>query len=95
MFLENICNTLRSTLNLNQRENTKAAKKWFLEISNRSKCSFIQVEIKISIPQLLESYLTKHETELNIDNEKIKIIKYCQKLFLIHQNSIWTKKKKY
>ena len=52
MIVENIYNTLWSTLNLNQWKNTKPAIKLFQEIPNKN--SLIQVDIKKNCPSITE-----------------------------------------
>ena len=54
LIIEKINKNLISELHFNQRKNTDSVLKWFIDISNKKDCSFIQLDIKEFYPSINE-----------------------------------------
>ena len=59
LIIEKINKKLISELHFNQWKNTNSVLKWFIDISNKKDCSFIQLDIKEFYPSINEDILTK------------------------------------
>ena len=59
LMIEKINKKLISELHFNQWKNTNSVLKWFIDISNKKDCSFIQLDIKEFYPSINEDILTK------------------------------------
>ena len=57
LIIEKISGKLISELHFNQWKNTDSILKWFIRISNKNDCSFIQLDIKEFYPSINEDNL--------------------------------------
>ena len=80
----------------NQCHNTDSVLKWFINITGKSSCSFIQFDIKEFYHSITENIL--HQTlkfvkrHSNIKNNDLRIINHCRKSLLFSDNKTWKKK---
>ena len=86
IILEKIHKKLLKELDFNQWKNTDDVTRWFRNISNKSECKFIQLDIKEFYPSITEKTLnnaiTFAENYISISKEDIRIIKRCRKSLL-------------
>ena len=96
LIIEKINKKLISELHFNQWKNTNSVLKWFIDISNKKNCSFIQLDIKEFYPSINEGILTNaiQFAELNttIDDKDLSLIMHCRKSLLFFGNETWKKK---
>ena len=96
IVLEKINKKLLKELDFNQWKNTDDVTRWFRNISNKSECKFIQLDIKEFYPSFTEKTLnnaiTFAENYISISKEDIRIIKHCRKSLLFYENEAWKKK---
>ena len=59
-ILEEVNNTIKTTLNLNQWKNTNEVIDWFINIENKHQYTFIQLDIKDFYPSITEKILKNH-----------------------------------
>ena len=94
--LEKINKKLLKELDFNQWKNTDDVIRWFRNIPNKSKCKFIQLDIKRFYPsiteKLLNNAITFAENYIPISKEDIRIIKHCRKSLLFYRKEAWKKK---
>ena len=94
--LEKINKKLLKELHFNQWKNTDDVTRWFRNISNKSECKFIQLDIKEFYPSITEKTLnntiTFAENYISISKEDIRIIKHCRKSLLFYENEAWKNK---
>ena len=89
------CDTFEK-LQFNQWCNTNVVLKWFNNITDKSKHTFFQFEIKELYPSVTENI--PHQTlrfakqHTNIDKNDLPIINDCRKLLLFIDNKTWKDK---
>ena len=70
--------------------------KWFIDISNKNDCSFIQLDIKEFYPSINEDILTNAiqfaKLHTTIDDKDLRLIMHCRKSLLFFGNETWKKK---
>ena len=70
--------------------------KWFIDISNKKDCSFIQLDIKEFYQSIKEDILTNAiqfaKLHTNIDDKDLRLIMYCRRSLLFFGNETWKKK---
>ena len=92
--VQEICNSLRLALNINQWKSTKDCIKWFEEKDDG--CSFIKYDYKDFYPSITERTsdraLDLAKEYMVIPLDKVEIIKHCRKTLLYYEDSIWIKK---
>ena len=70
--------------------------KWFIDISNKNDCSFIQLDIKEFYPSINEDILTNAiqfaKLHTTIDDKDLRLITHCRKSLLFFGNETWKKK---
>ena len=95
-ILQEIGESLRNALNVEQWRNTAECIKWFNEFENHKKYSCIKYDIKDFYPSINEKTLNKAlklaKEYVGINDENIAIIKHCRKTVLFHDNELWVKK---
>ena len=74
-ILDEVNNTIKTTLNLNQLKNTSKDIDWFINIDNKHQCTFIQLDIKEFEKQYID-----------ITKRNIQSIKHCRKSLLFLNN---------
>ena len=96
IIVQEICDSLRLALNINQWRSTKDCIKRFEEYEKNDRCSFIKYDIREFYPSITERTLDR---ALNLAKEymvipldKVEIIKHCCKTLLYYEDSIWIKK---
>ena len=81
---------------LNQWCNTDAVLKWFKNTTDKSKCSFIQFDIKEFYPSITENILQQTfkfaKQHTNIDKNDLHIINHYRKSLHFSDNKNWNKK---
>ena len=81
---------------MNQWKNTDSVLKWFLDISNKKDCSFIQLEIKEFYPYINENILTNAiqfgKLHTTIRDKDLRLIMQCRKSLLFFGSETWKKK---
>ena len=87
---------LREKLEYNQWRNTKSAVKWYINLRQKHKLSFIQLDVdgfygSISEKLFLEA-LEWAEKYVDISDEDKKILIQSKKSFLFHKDRPWEKK---
>ena len=96
LVIEKINKKLISELHFNQWKNTDLLIKWFIDISNKKGCSFIQLDIKEFYPSINEDILTNAiqfaKLHTTIDVKDLSLIMHCRKSFLFFVNETWKKK---
>ena len=89
-------NKMISELHFNQWKNTDLLIKWFIDISNKKGCSFIQLDIKEFYPSINEDILTNAiqfaKLHTTIDVKDLRLIMHCRKSFLSFVNETCKKK---
>ena len=94
--LENINNTVRQTLQLNQWKNTNDVIEWFKKIEQKQHQSFIGFDICEFYPsiteELLDNAITFASEHVQISEETKEIMKQAKKSFLFHKESPWNKR---
>ena len=96
LIIEKINKNLISELHFNQRKNTDSVLKWFIDISNKKDCSFIQLDIKEFYPSTNEDILTNAiqfaKLHTTIDDKDLRLIMHYRKSLLFFGNETWKKK---
>ena len=96
LIIEKINKNLISELLFNQWNNTNSVLKWFIDISNKKDCSFIQLDIKEFYPSINEDILTNAiqfaKLHTIIDDKDLRLIMHCRKSLLFFGNETWKKK---
>ena len=79
-----------------QWKKTNSVLKWFIDISNKKDCSFIQLDIKEFYPSINEDILTNAiqfpKLHTTIDDKDLPLIIHCRKSLLFFSNETWKKK---
>ena len=93
---DKINSILREKLGFNQWRNTKSAVKWYINLRQKHKLSFIQLDVdgfygSISEKLFLEA-LEWAEKYVDISDEDKKILIQSKKSFLFHKDRPWEKK---
>ena len=94
--MEKINSDIIEKLQFNQWCNTDAVLKWFNSITDKSKCSFIQFDIRECYPLITKNIL--HQTlkfakqHKNIDKNDLRIINHYSKSLLFFDTKTWNKK---
>ena len=77
----------------NQCRNTDSVLKWFINITGKRSCSFIQFDIKEFYPSITENILhqtlkfaKRHKKHENMKNNDLRIINHCRKSLLFSDN---------
>ena len=96
LIIEKINKKLISELHFNQWKNTNSVLKWFIDISNKKDCSFIQLDIKEFYPSTNEDILTNAiqfaKLHTTIDDKDLRLIMHYRKSLLFFGNETWKKK---
>ena len=96
LIIEKINKKLISELHFNQWKNTNSVLKWFIDISNKKDCSFIQLDIKEFYPSTNEDILTNAiqfaKLHTTIDDKDLRLIMHCRKSLPFFGNETWKKK---
>ena len=96
IIVQEICDSLRLALNINQWRSTKDFIKWFEEYEKNDRCSFIKYDIKDFYPSITERTLDRAldlaKEYMVIRLDKVVIIKHCRKTLLYYEDSAWIKK---
>ena len=97
IIVQEICDSLRLALNVNQWRSTKDCIKWFEEYEKKDRCSFIKYDVKDFYPSITERTLDRAldlaKEYMVIALDKVEIIKDCRKTLLYYEDSIWIKKR--
>ena len=92
IIVQEICDSLRLALNINQWQSTKDCIKWFEEYKKNDRCSFIKYDIKDFYPSIIERTLDRAldlaKEYMMIPLDKVEIIKHCRKTLLYYEDSI-------
>ena len=95
-MLEKANCALIHSLQVNQWRNTDSVITWFSSIEEKTRCTFIQLDIMEFYPLITENILDMticFPQEHNILTEKdLNIIKHCRKSLLYVNNEPWKKK---
>ena len=95
-ILEEVNNTVKTTLNFNQWKNTNEVVDWFINIYNKHQCTFIQLDIKDVYPSITEEILEKSlefaKQYVDITEKNTQLIKHCRKSLLFLNDEPWKKK---
>ena len=95
-ILEEVNNTIKTTLNFNQWKNTNEVVDWVINIYNKHQCTFIQLDIKDFYPSITEEILEKSlefaKQYVDITEKNIQSIKHCRKSLLFLNDESWKKK---
>ena len=96
IIVQDICDSLRLALNINQWRSTKDCLKWFEEYDRDDRCSFIKYDIREFYPSITERAFDRAldlaKEYMVIPLDKVEIIKHCRKTLLYYEDSIWIKK---
>ena len=96
LIIEKISKNLISELHFNQWKNTNSVLKWFIDISNKKDCSFIQLDIKEFYRSINEEILTNAiqfaKLHTTIDDKDLRLIMHYRKSLLFFGNETWKKK---
>ena len=96
IIVQEICESLRRVLNINQWRSTNECIKWFEEYEKDNRCSFIKYDIKDFYPSITEKTLDRAldlaKEYMVIPLDKVGIIKHCRKTLLYYEDSVWIKK---
>jgi hypothetical protein len=96
IILDNINNTIRTKLKINQWKNTQSVIKWFNNISNKTQYSFLTFDITEFYPSITEDLLDKAiswaQTMTTIPKQHITTIKHARKSFLFNNGNPWIKR---
>ena len=96
LIIEKVNEKLISEFHFNQWKNTNSVLKWFIDISNKNDCSFIQLDIKEFYPSINEDILTNAiqfaKLHTTIDDKDLRLIMHCRKSLLFFGNETWKKK---
>ena len=96
IIVQEICESLRLALNINQWRSTNDCIKWFEEYEKDDRCSFIKYDIKDFYPSITERTLDRAldlaKEYMVISLDKVEIIKHCCKTLLYYEDSVWIKK---
>ena len=96
IIVQEICDSLRLALNINQWRSIKDCIKWFEEYEKNDRCSFIKYDIKDFYPSITERTLDRAldlaKEYMVIPLDKVEIIKHCRKTLLYYEDSVWIKK---
>ena len=97
IIIQEICNSLRLALNINQWRSTKDCIKWFEVYEKNDRCSFIKYDIKDFYPSITERTLDRAldlaKEYMVIPLDKVEIIKHCRKTLLYYEDSAWIKER--
>ena len=96
LIIEKVNQKLISELHFNQWKNTNSVLKWFIDISNKKDCSFIQLDIKEFYPSINKDTLTNAiqlaKLHTTIDDKDLRLIMHYRKSLLSFGNETWKKK---
>ena len=96
LIIEKINKKLISELHFNQWKNTNSVLKWFIDISNKKDCSFIQLDIKEFHQSINKDILTNAiqfaKLHTTIDDKDLRLIMHCRKSLLFLGKETWKKK---
>ena len=97
IIVQEIYESLRLALNINQWRSTNVCIKWFEVYENDDRCSFIKYDIKDFYPSITERTLDRAlelaKEYMVIPLDKVEIIKHCRKTLLYYEYSVWIKKR--
>ena len=95
-YIDQINNTVRSKIKVNQWRNTQAVIEWFKNIEDKKNSTFIKFDIVEYYPSILEDLLTKAinfaKSITPIENKIIHTIKHSRKSLLFNKEDVWVKK---
>ena len=94
--MDNINDTIRTKLKVNQWKNTQSVIEWFNNISNKANYSFLTFDITELYPSITEDLLDMAicwaQTMTTISKEHITTIKHARKSFLFNNGNPWVKR---
>ena len=94
--MDNINDTIRTKLKVNQWKNTQSVIEWFNNISNNANYSFLTFDITELYPSITEDLPDKAicwaQTMTTISKEHITTIKHARKFFLFNNGYPWVKR---
>ena len=85
LIIEKISKRLISELHFNQWKKTDSVLKWFIGISSKKGCSYIQPDIKEFYPQINEDILI-NAIKTTIDDKDLRLIMHWRKSLLFFGN---------
>ena len=95
-ILENINNTLRNKLKVNQWRNTSSVIEWFNNIQDKQEYSFTIFDIQEFYPSISENLLDEAilfaKQHTNIQVKDLNIIKHARKSLLFDKDCPWVKR---
>ena len=95
-YIDQINNTVRSKIKVNQWRNIQAVIEWFKNIEDKKSSTFIKFDIVEYYPSISEDLLTKAinfaKSITPIENKIIHTIKHCRKSLLFNKEEVWVKK---
>ena len=81
LIIEKISKRLILELHYNRWKNTDSVLKWFIYISSKNDCSFIQPDIKEFYPSTNDDILI-NSIKTTIDDKDLRLIIFCRKSLL-------------
>ena len=95
-ILDKINQTIIKKTNVNQWKNTPEVIKWFKNIANKKKSSFINFDVENFYPsislQLFTDAINYAKSMIDIDNQELAIIMQSRKTLLFQNGEPWVKK---
>ena len=95
-ILTRVVTLLRTKLKANSWKNTESVIKWFRNLENKKKLTFIQFDICEFYPSISETLLRKAiafaRRHVNISEQEIRIILQTKKGLLFKNKEVWIKK---
>ena len=95
-YLENINESVRNALNVNQWRNTDSVLDWFKAINDKRNCHFVKFDIVSFYPSISKTTLMNAlefaKQHHNITEDMVKAITNSRKAFLYFEGNPWVKK---
>ena len=95
-IVQEICESLRIALNINQWRSTLDCIKWFEGADINDNCAFIKYDIKDFYPSITEEVLNKAidlaKDYISLSSDSVDIIHHCRRSLLYHNGELWIKK---
>ena len=91
-ILQQISTNIRTSLNVNQWQNTSEVNKWFQNIIDTFTIFDIQEFYPSIVEKLLKDAVLFAQTHANISSKDIEVIFLCCRSLLFHNNEPWIKK---
>ena len=93
--MKKINKTLTKKLTVNQWKNTEMVIHWFKSRLQKSKCFFIQFDIREFYPSITEKIgedvIVYPKQNMEITEKDLRIIIHCRKSLLYHEDIAWKK----